>query len=64
MRLQVWANSKRTCKKAEGTDTKGRTDMYTHGGKELGSGGCVDLADNMEDFYKDFSQYDLSLIHI
>lgn len=58
----AWGNSRIKLEPAEDTDTKGRTDMYAHGGKELGSAGCIDLADGMEDFYKDFSRYDDDLI--
>lgn len=60
----AWGNSRIKLEPAEDTDTKGRTDMYAHGGKELGSAGCIDLADGMEDFYKDFSRYDDLIMNV
>lgn len=57
-----WGNSRIKLEAADDTDTKGRTNMYAHGGKILGSGGCVDLAEDMEDFYKDFIKYGDDLI--
>lgn len=37
--------------------------MYIHGGAVPGSAGCIDLTGNMEDFYRDYLNYngDLSL---
>lgn len=59
---EAWGNSRIRIEPADDTNTKGRTDMYAHGGKTFGSGGCIDLANGMEDFYKDFSNYGNDLI--
>ena len=61
-RPDSWGNSRIKLEPEIDTDTKGRTAMYTHGGKDFGSGGCVDLASGMEDFYQDFLRYDDDLI--
>ena len=59
---ESWGNSRIKLEPADDTDTKGRTNMYTHGGKTFDSGGCLDLANGMEDFYKDFIKYGDDLI--
>ena len=31
--------------------------MYVHGGKRLGSAGCIDLTSGNDSFYKDYQNY-------
>ena len=47
---------------ATGTDNKDRTGLSIHGGKEYGSGGCIDLTDKMDDFTDKFKRYGQDMI--
>jgi hypothetical protein len=52
-----WGDFRFAMTPAEGTDTKGRTDMYVHGGVFKGSHGCIDLTDQMPNFVKWYSAW-------
>lgn len=53
----AWGNHRVPLEAAPGTDTQGRTDVFLHGGSSLGSKGCVDLAQNMDDFWEWYRKY-------
>ena len=59
----AWGYSRIPIRALPETNTFGRHSMYVHGGITPGSAGCIDLTGNMEDFYRDFLNYngDLSL---
>lgn len=46
----IWGNNRVWIEPAKGTDSQGRTALSIHGGSSLGSAGCIDLADGMDDF--------------
>ena len=52
-----WGNHKIDLKPTEGTNSLNRTGLHIHGGAEFGSGGCVDLANGMDDFTNKFVDY-------
>ena len=57
-----WGNNRIWLEPATGTDNKGRTGLSIHGGKEYGSGGCIDLTDKMDDFTDKFKRYGQDMI--
>ncbi len=58
----AWGKHRIWLEPADGTDNKNRTNLSIHGGESLGSGGCVDLADKMEDFIEYFKKYGSDMI--
>ncbi len=58
----AWGNNRIWIEPAKGTDNKNRTDLSIHGGKEYGSGGCIDLTDKMDEFTKRFKNYGHDMI--
>ena len=52
-----WGNNRIWLEPAQGTDNKDRTNLSIHGGKEYGSGGCIDLTDKMDEFTDKFKKY-------
>lgn len=59
-----WGNDRIWLEPDKKTDTKGRTNLSIHGGKDFGSRGCIDLAAGMSNFIKYFESYgeDMDLI--
>lgn len=57
-----WGNNRIWLEPAQGTDNKDRTGLSIHGGKEYGSGGCIDLTDKMDDFTDKFKKYGHDMI--
>jgi len=43
-----WGNYRIPLRPADNTETYGRHSMYIHGSDELGSEGCIDLGNNMD----------------
>ena len=43
-----WGDYRVPLELADNTETYGRSNMYIHGGEELGSAGCIDLGSNMD----------------
>lgn len=54
---KAWGKHRIWLEPADGTDNKNRTKLSIHGGEVLGSGGCLDLADKMDDFIEYFKKY-------
>ena len=52
-----WGNNRIWLEPAQGTDNKDRAGLSIHGGKEYGSGGCIDLTDKMDEFTDKFKKY-------
>lgn len=52
-----WGYSRIPIQPKTATNTFGRDKMYVHGGKRLGSGGCIDLTSGNDSFYKDYQNY-------
>lgn len=52
-----WGHQRVPIQPLKNTDTFGRDSMYVHGGESFGSGGCIDTAKGMKDFYKDYKRY-------
>ena len=59
-----WGNDRIQLEPDKKTDTKGRTNLFIHGGASLGSRGCLDLAGGMSNFMNYFDSYgeDMDLI--
>lgn len=57
-----WGNNRIWIEPAKGTDNKNRVDLSIHGGKEYGSGGCIDLTDKMDEFTDRFKKYGHDMI--
>lgn len=57
-----WGNNRIWLEPAKGTDNKNRTNLSIHGGKEYGSGGCIDLTDKMDEFTNRFKNYGHDMI--
>ena len=57
-----WGNNRIWLEPAQGTDNKDRTGLSIHGGKEYGSGGCIDLTDKMDEFTDKFKKYGHDMI--
>ena len=57
-----WGNNRIWLEPAQGTDNKNRTGISIHGGKEYGSGGCIDLTDKMDEFTNKFKKYGHDMI--
>lgn len=57
-----WGNNRIGLEPAKGTDSKNRTNLSIHGGKEAGSGGCIDLTDKMDEFIDKFKKYGYDMI--
>lgn len=51
-----WGNQRVWIEPQPQTNTYGRNNFSIHGGTYLGSAGCIDLADEMEDFAKVFRE--------
>ncbi len=62
--MSAWGTDRIWLKPATQTDTKDRTGLTIHGGWNYGSAGCIDLAQNMDDFIQNFKKYgkDIQLI--
>ena len=57
-----WGNNRIWLEPAQGTDNKNRTGISIHGGKEYGSGWCIDLTDTMDEFTDKFKKYGHDMI--
>ncbi len=57
-----WGNNRIWLEPVQGTDNKDRTGLSIHGGKEYGSGGCIDLTDKMDEFTDKFKKYGHDMI--
>ncbi len=53
----AWGKHRIELEPDEQTDTQGRTNAFIHGGQTLGSAGCVDLAQNMDEFTDEYEKY-------
>lgn len=60
----AWGNHRVWIEPEEGTNTYGRNNFSIHGGTSLGSKGCIDLTNQMNDFTKAFQNHnqDMDLI--
>lgn len=55
--IKAWGNHRVWLKPLDGTKTYNRADFSIHGGKDLGSGGCIDLTNQIDDFNQMFKDY-------
>jgi hypothetical protein len=53
----AWGDYRMMINPYRSTNTYGRDNFYIHGGSIAGSGGCIDLTDEMEDFAKTYLAY-------
>lgn len=58
----AWGNDRVWLEPAQGTDSKGRGGFSVHGGDELGSAGCIDLADKMPEVVDKFKKHGKDVI--
>jgi len=59
-----WGNDRIWLEPDKKTNTQGRTNLSIHGGADLGSKGCIDLAEGMDNFISYFESHgeDIELI--
>ena len=53
----AWGNHRVWIEPDKETNSQGRTDLSIHGGWTLGSAGCIDLADGMDEFAEMYRKY-------
>ena len=57
-----WGNYRIPLEAREQTNTMGRTNLFLHGGRTLGSSGCIDIANGMDEFTKDYQEYGADML--